>query len=62
MNSPALPSKGIKLTFLVQKCNLREKAHLKRDFAPCGNLSDLCSGTYYLVKIDDQFRRTYDVA
>ena len=57
-----VPLRRLKLTHSIQKCNLREKAHLKKDFAPCGNLADLCSGTYYLVRIDDQFRRTYDVA
>ena len=42
-------------------CNLRERAHLKKDFTPAGNVDTLVPGTYYLINIDDMFRRTYAI-
>ncbi|KAL2438586.1 Hydroxymethylglutaryl-CoA synthase [Exophiala dermatitidis] len=42
-------------------CLLREKAHLKKDFKPVGNVDTLMPGTYYLTEVDDMFRRKYEV-
>jgi hydroxymethylglutaryl-CoA synthase len=42
-------------------CNLRERAHLKKDYKPEGNVDGLFPGTYYLTDIDSMFRRTYEV-
>ena len=42
-------------------CNLREKAHLKKDYIPTGNADTLFPGTYYLTGIDSMFRRTYEI-
>ncbi|KAG2733861.1 hypothetical protein G9P44_003386 [Scheffersomyces stipitis] len=40
---------------------LREKAHLQKSFKPTGSIDNLAKGTYYLVEVDDKFRRSYDV-
>lgn len=40
---------------------LREKAHLNKDFAPQGDVKNLTTGTYYLTKVDDMYRRSYEV-
>ncbi|KAF1815147.1 hydroxymethylglutaryl-CoA synthase [Eremomyces bilateralis CBS 781.70] len=42
-------------------CNLREKAHLKKNYSPAGNAETLVPGTYYLTEIDDLFRRKYAI-
>jgi hydroxymethylglutaryl-CoA synthase len=42
-------------------CNLRERAHLKKDYSPEGKADTLFPGTYYLTGIDDKFRRSYAV-
>lgn len=42
-------------------CNLREKAHLKKDYSPAGQTDTLFPGTYYLTHVDDMFRRKYDI-
>jgi hydroxymethylglutaryl-CoA synthase len=42
-------------------CNLREKAHLKKDYKPQGKVEDILPGTYYLAEVDDMFRRKYNV-
>jgi len=44
-----------------EMCMLREKAHLKKDFKPAGEVQPLVPGTYYLTEVDDMFRRKYDV-
>ncbi|GAB1742708.1 hypothetical protein NU219Hw_g8420t1 [Hortaea werneckii] len=44
-----------------EMCNLREKAHLQKNFQPAGNVENITSGTYYLTSIDDMFRRQYEV-
>ena len=41
---------------------LREKAHLAKDFTPSGDVAGLRTGTYYLTKIDENYRREYAVA
>jgi hydroxymethylglutaryl-CoA synthase len=42
-------------------CNLREKAHLKKNFHPAGSTDTIIPGTYYLTEVDDMFRRKYDI-
>ncbi|THY47903.1 hydroxymethylglutaryl-CoA synthase [Aureobasidium pullulans] len=44
-----------------EMCNLRERAHLKKDYSPAGNPETLFPGTYYLTKVDDLFRREYAI-
>jgi len=44
-----------------EMCNLREQAHLKKDYSPQGNPDTLFPGTYYLTGIDGMFRRTYEI-
>ncbi|KAI8936860.1 3-hydroxy-3-methylglutaryl coenzyme A synthase, variant 2 [Plenodomus lindquistii] len=44
-----------------EMCNLREQAHLKKDYSPKGNADTLFPGTYYLTGIDSMFRRTYEI-
>lgn len=41
-------------------CELREHAHLAKDFKPSGNTDSLSPGTYYLTEIDGMFRRKYE--
>lgn len=41
-------------------CDLREHAHLAKDFKPTGNPETLFPGTYYLTEIDGMFRRKYE--
>jgi hydroxymethylglutaryl-CoA synthase len=42
-------------------CGLRKQAHLKKGFTPSGNKETLFSNTYYLVEVDEMFRRSYKV-
>ncbi|PHH65973.1 hypothetical protein CDD81_921 [Ophiocordyceps australis] len=44
-----------------EMCNLRKQAHLQKDYVPKGDTSTIVSGTYYLEKVDDMFRREYSV-
>lgn len=44
-----------------EMCVLREHAHLKKNFKPVGNPDTLSPDTYYLIEIDDMFRRKYDI-
>ena len=44
-----------------EMCLLREKAHLKKDFKPAGDVQHLVPGTYHLTEVDAMFRRKYDV-
>ncbi|KAJ4349803.1 3-hydroxy-3-methylglutaryl coenzyme A synthase [Didymosphaeria variabile] len=44
-----------------EMCNLRERAHLKKDYKPEGKVNDLFPGTYYLTEIDGMFRRKYEI-
>jgi hydroxymethylglutaryl-CoA synthase len=44
-----------------EKCNLRERAHLKKNYKPEGDVETLAPGTYYLTNVDDMFRREYAV-
>lgn len=40
---------------------LREAIHLKSDYEPKGSIDTLAKGTYYLTKIDDKYKRYYEV-
>jgi hydroxymethylglutaryl-CoA synthase len=42
-------------------CDLRKKAHLQKDYTPQGEVDTIAPGTYYLTKVDDMFKRTYEV-
>jgi hydroxymethylglutaryl-CoA synthase len=44
-----------------EMCNLRERAHLKSNYKPEGEVSTIVPGTYYLTAVDDMFRRSYEV-
>jgi len=44
-----------------EMCNLRERAHLKKDYAPLGEVGTIGTGTYYLTNVDGMFRREYAV-
>lgn len=44
-----------------EMCNLRERAHLKKEYKPTGNVETIVPGTYYLTNVDDMFRRAYEV-
>lgn len=45
----------------MQLCDLRKQAHLQKDYVPKGETDGILPGTYYLVKVDDMFRRTYEI-
>jgi len=40
---------------------MRERAHLKKNFKPEGSSETIFPNSYYLVEIDDMFRRKYGV-
>ncbi|KAK8091306.1 hydroxymethylglutaryl-CoA synthase [Apiospora phragmitis] len=42
-------------------CALREKAYGAHSYTPTGDVDSLFPGTYYLEKIDDQYRRSYSI-
>ena len=44
-----------------EMCNLRERAHLKSNYSPSGDVSTIVPGTYYLTNVDDMFRRAYEI-
>ncbi|KAF2660483.1 hydroxymethylglutaryl-CoA synthase [Lophiostoma macrostomum CBS 122681] len=44
-----------------EMCNLRERAHLKKDYTPVGKTETIFPGTYYLTEIDGMFRRKYEI-
>ncbi|OQD91505.1 hypothetical protein PENSOL_c052G09949 [Penicillium solitum] len=41
-------------------CNLREKAYQQKNYTPVGSVDSLAPGTYYLVHVDEMFRRSYE--
>ncbi|KAK4504442.1 hypothetical protein PRZ48_005358 [Zasmidium cellare] len=45
----------------VNACQLREKAHLQRDFVPSGDIGSLEPQTFYLEAVDSMFRRSYRI-
>lgn len=44
-----------------EMCQLREHAHLAKNFKPTGNTDTIQPGVYYLTEVDDMFRRKYEV-
>ena len=44
-----------------QMCNMRERAHLQKNYTPKGNPETISKGTYYLVEVDDMFQRKYEI-
>ncbi|KAI5858569.1 putative hydroxymethylglutaryl-CoA synthase [Tricharina praecox] len=40
-------------------CELRHNAHGKKSYTPSGSVDTITKGTFYLVSIDDKFRREY---
>ncbi|KAF8541047.1 putative hydroxymethylglutaryl-CoA synthase [Trichophaea hybrida] len=40
-------------------CELRHKAHGKKNYTPEGSVDTIAKGAYYLISIDDKFRREY---
>ena len=42
-------------------CNLREQAHLQKDYTPKGSAETILPGTYYLTGVDSMFRRSYEI-
>ncbi|KAK6461197.1 hydroxymethylglutaryl-CoA synthase [Scheffersomyces coipomensis] len=45
----------------VEAIELRENLHLKKDIKPTGSIETLVPGTYYLVEVDDKYRRSYAI-
>lgn len=41
-------------------CNLRETAYQQKSYTPMGSVDSLAPGTYYLVHVDEMFRRSYE--
>ncbi|ODV84891.1 hypothetical protein CANARDRAFT_28632 [[Candida] arabinofermentans NRRL YB-2248] len=57
-----LTSRSLKTPTEYEECiALREKAHLQKSFKPTGSLEYIPSGSYYLVEIDDKYRRSYAI-
>ena len=46
---------------LSQMCNMREKAHLQKNYTPKGDPETIFGGAYYLVEVDDMFQRKYEI-
>lgn len=44
-----------------EMCNMRERAHLKKDYQPRGSPETIVAGTYYLTNVDGMFRRAYEI-
>ncbi|KAJ8106717.1 hypothetical protein OPT61_g9357 [Boeremia exigua] len=44
-----------------EMCNLRERAHLNKNYTPAGDPNTLFPGTYYLTEIDNLFQRNSSV-
>ncbi|WPH02022.1 Hydroxymethylglutaryl-CoA synthase [Acrodontium crateriforme] len=44
-----------------EMCNIRERAHLKKEYTPEGKVDTITPGTYYLTDIDSMFRRKYEI-
>ncbi|KAJ5047646.1 uncharacterized protein L3040_003467 [Drepanopeziza brunnea f. sp. 'multigermtubi'] len=42
-------------------CELRKKAHLQKSYTPTGSADTIAPSTYYLVNVDEMFRRKYAV-
>ncbi|KAF4766653.1 hypothetical protein HAV15_010458 [Penicillium sp. str.  len=46
--------------FYNEMCDLREKAYQQKNYTPVGSVDTLAPGTYYLVHVDEMFRRSYE--
>ncbi|KAJ9481804.1 hypothetical protein VN97_g11655 [Penicillium thymicola] len=46
--------------FYNEMCNLREKAYQQKSYTPVGSVGSLAPSTYYLVHVDEKFRRSYE--
>ncbi|KAK4864598.1 hypothetical protein LT330_009593 [Penicillium expansum] len=46
--------------FYNEMCNLRETAYQQKSYTPMGSVDSLAPGTYYLVHVDEMFRRSYE--
>ncbi|KAL8812023.1 MAG: hypothetical protein Q9200_001355 [Gallowayella weberi] len=44
-----------------EMCNLRERAHLQKEYTPLGSPDTITKDTYYLSHIDGMFRRQYEI-
>ncbi|KAH8808426.1 putative hydroxymethylglutaryl-CoA synthase [Xylogone sp. PMI_703] len=44
-----------------EMCELRKKAHLQKGYTPAGGIENITKGTYYLVEVDEMFRRKYEI-
>ena len=40
---------------------LREKAFLRKDYTPHGDVENIQKGAYYLAYVDDRWRRFYNI-
>ncbi|KAJ5371799.1 hypothetical protein N7517_003805 [Penicillium concentricum] len=46
--------------FYNEMCKLREKAYQQKSYTPVGSVDSLAPSTYYLVHVDEMFRRSYE--
>ncbi|KAJ5520892.1 hypothetical protein N7463_001345 [Penicillium fimorum] len=46
--------------FYNEMCKLREKAYQQKSYTPVGSVDSLALSTYYLVHVDEMFRRSYE--
>ncbi|OQE14145.1 hypothetical protein PENFLA_c040G01985 [Penicillium flavigenum] len=46
--------------FYNEMCNLREKAYQQKSHTPVGSVDSLAPSTYYLIHVDEMFRRSYE--
>ncbi|MCJ1399461.1 Hydroxymethylglutaryl-CoA synthase, cytoplasmic [Xylographa trunciseda] len=44
-----------------EMCNMRERAHLQKNYTPKGNPETIFKGTYYLTEVNDMFQRKYEI-
>ncbi|KAJ5651148.1 uncharacterized protein N7484_004871 [Penicillium longicatenatum] len=46
--------------FYDEMCKIREKTYQQKSYSPVGSVDSLIPGTYYLVHVDEMFRRSYE--
>ncbi|OQE36719.1 hypothetical protein PENCOP_c011G03919 [Penicillium coprophilum] len=46
--------------FYDEMCKIREKAYQQKSYTPVGSVDSLAPGTYFLVHVDEMFRRNYE--
>ncbi|KAJ5758817.1 hypothetical protein N7520_005973 [Penicillium odoratum] len=51
---------AVSAEFYDEVCNMREKAYQQKNYTPVGSVDSLAPNTYYLVHVDELFRRTYE--